>query len=48
MKKNNTKMYAVAYRWIDSNKIELRKVDGRTLACMYADDCIVILSTMEL
>lgn len=41
-------MYVIAYRWEDSNEVELRKVDGRTLACMCADDCIIVLSTMEL
>ena len=48
MKKNTAKMYAVAYRWADSNEVDLCKADARTLACMYADDNIIILSTMEL
>lgn len=42
------KTYAVAYRWIDSNEVDICKADSRTLACMYADDNIVVLSTMEL
>ena len=48
MKKNTAKMYAVAYRWTDSNEVDLCKADGRTLAAMYADDNIIVLSTMEL
>lgn len=48
MKKNTAKMYAVAYRWVDSNETDLCKADNRTLACMYADDNIIVLSTMEL
>ena len=48
MKKNTAKMYAVAYRWADSNEVDQCKADSRTLACMYADDNIVILSIMEL
>lgn len=47
-KRTTTKMYAVAYRWIDSNEIDLCKADARTLACMYADDNIIVLSIMEL
>ena len=49
MKKNTTtKMYAVAYRWTDSHEVDICKADSRTLACMYADDNILILSIMEL
>ena len=48
MKTTTAKTYAVAYRWADSQEIDLCKADARTLACMYADDNIIVLSTMEL
>ena len=47
-KRTTTKMYAVAYRWIDSKQVDICKADARTLASMYADDNVIVLSTMEL
>ena len=48
MKTTTAETYAVAYRWADSQEVDICKADSRMLACMFADNNIIVLSIMEL